>query len=138
LLDKNSSLPFSLSMHQNASSVIGDAFNDLPGDLRRRVIKELGSGIQKEWVQAGIHQQRIAKDSQADRRSIDGIGRLRMRIDPTLYHAWGTKLGYGCWKDSQFLREIERDNPEVRVKSTGTRLQVGFDGAKRSSQKFDL
>jgi hypothetical protein len=62
-----------------------------------------------------------------------------MRIDPTLYHAWGTKYGYDCWKDSQFLKEIERDNPEVRVKCGGTRLQVGWQGGtKRSSQKFTL
>lgn len=126
-------------MNQNASSVIGNALNDLPGDLRRAVIKEFESGIQKEWVQAGIQQKRIAKDSQTDLRSVDGIGRLRMRIDPTLYHAWGTKYGYDCWKDSQFLREIERDNPEVRVKCGGTRLQVGWQGGtKRSSQKFTL
>jgi hypothetical protein len=125
-------------MKQNASSVIANALDDLPGELRIAVIKEFQRGIQKDWVQAGIDQKRIAKDSQRDIRSIDGIGRLRMRIDPTLYHAWGTRLGYDCWRDGQFLREVERDNPEVRVKSGGTRLQVGFDGAKRSSQKFTL
>ena len=125
-------------MKQNASSVIANALDDLPGELRLAVIKEFQKGIQKDWVKAGIDQKRIAKDSQRDIRSVDGVGRLRMRIDPTLYHAWGTRLGYDCWKDSQFLREVERDNPEVRVRSTGTRLQVGFDGAKRSSQKFDL
>ena len=118
-------------MQKNTSSVIGDALNDLPGDLRRRVIKELSSGIQREWVTAGIQQQRIAKDShQVDRRSIDGVGRLRMRVDPTMYHAWGTKYGYGCWKDSQFLREVERDNPEVRVKCGGTRTQFGFQNTQ--------
>jgi hypothetical protein len=126
-------------MHQNASSIIGNALNDLPGELRRAVIKEFESGIQKDWVQAGIQQKRIAKDSQTEIRSINGIGRLRMRIDPTLYHAWGTKYGYDCWKDSQFLKEVERDNPEVRVKCVGTRLQVGWQGGtKRSSQKFTL
>ena len=126
-------------MKQNASSVIANALEDLPGDLRRAVINEFQSGIQKDWVQAGIQQKRIAKDSQADVRSIDGIGRLRMRIDPTLYHAWGTKYGYDCWKDSQFLKEVERDNPEVRVRCGATRLQVGFTGGtKRSSQKFTL
>ena len=125
-------------MKQTASSVIANALDDLPGELRIAVIKEFQRGIQKDWVQAGIDQKRIAKDSQRDIRSVDGIGRLRMRIDPTLYHAWGTRLGYDCWRDGQFLREVERDNPEVRVKSGGTRLQVGFEGAKRSSQKFPL
>jgi len=125
-------------MKPTASSVIANALDDLPGELRIAVIKEFQRGIQKDWVQAGIDQKRIAKDSQRDIRSVDGIGRLRMRIDPTLYHAWGTRLGYDCWRDGQFLREVERDNPEVRVKSGGTRLQVGFEGAKRSSQKFTL
>jgi hypothetical protein len=125
-------------VHNSSTSVIANALDDMPGELRRAVIKEFQSGIQKEWVQAGIDQKRIAKDSQRDLRSVDGIGRLRMRIDPTLYHAWGAKLGYDCWKDSQFLREVERDNPEVRVKCGGTRLQVGWSGAKRSTQKFNL
>lgn len=125
-------------MKPTASSVIANALDDLPGELRIAVIKEFQKGIQKDWVKAGIDQKRIAKDSQRDIRSIDGMGRLRMRIDPTLYHAWGTRLGYDCWRDGQFLREVERDNPEVRVKSGGTRLQVGFEGAKRSSQKFPL
>jgi hypothetical protein len=126
-------------VHNSATSVLANALDDLPGDLRRAVINEFQSGIQKDWVQAGIQQKRIARDSQADLRSIDGIGRLRMRIDPTLYHAWGTKYGYDCWKDSQFLKEVERDNPEVRVRCGATRLQVGFSGGtKRSSQKFNL
>lgn len=125
-------------MNQNASSVIANALDDLPGELRLAVIKEFQKGIQKDWVKAGIDQKRIAKDSQREIRSVDGIGRLRMRIDPTLYHTWGTKYGYDCWKDSQFLKEVERDNPEVRVKSVGTRLQVGLSGNIRSSQKFAL
>jgi len=125
--------------HDSASSVIANALDDLPGDLRRAVIHEFQSGIQKDWVQAGIDQKRIAKDSQADLRSVDGIGRLRMRIDPTLYHAWGQRLGYDCWRDSQFLKEVERDNPEVRVRCGATRLQVGWSGGtKRSTQKFNL
>ena len=113
--------------HNSVTSVIANALDDLPGELRRAVIKEFQSGISKEWVKAGIHQQRIAKDSQVDRRSIDGIGRLRMRIDPTLYHAWGAKLGYDCWKDSQFLNEVERDNPEVReIGRASCRERVSF------------
>ena len=127
-------------MAQNsAASVIASALDNLPGELRRAVIKEFQTGIQKDWVKAGIDQKRIAKDSDRDIRSVDGIGRLRMRIDPTLYHAWGHKVRYDCWKDSQFLKEVERDNPEVRVRCGATRLQVGWTGGtKRSSQKFTL
>lgn len=128
-----------MSNPNSISTFIANALDDLPGDLRTQVVNEFKSGYRKEWVNAGIQQKKIAKQTSInDFKSVDGIGRLRMRVDPTLYHYWGHKLGYGCWKDSQFLREIERDNPEVRVKSGGTRLQVGFEGAKRSSQKFPL
>ena len=128
-----------MSNPNSISTFIANALDDLPGDLRTQVVNEFKSGYRKEWVNAGIQQKKIAKQTSInDFKSVDGIGRLRMRVDPTLYHYWGHKLGYGCWKDSQFLREIERDNPEVRVKSGGTRLQVGFEGAKRSSQKFTL
>lgn len=128
-----------MSNPNSISTFIANALDDLPGDLRSQVVNEFKTGYRKEWVNAGIQQKKIAKQTSINNfKSVDGIGRLRMRVDPTLYHYWGHKLGYGCWKDSQFLREVERDNPEVRVKSTGTRLQVGFDGAKRSSQKFTL
>jgi hypothetical protein len=128
-----------MSNPNSISTFIANALDDLPGDLRSQVVNEFKSGYRKEWVNAGIQQKKIAKQTSInDFKSVNGIGRLRMRVDPTLYHYWGHKLGYGCWKDSQFLREVERDNPEVRVKSTGTRLQVGFEGAKRSSQKFPL
>lgn len=113
--------------------------DDLPGNIRQQVIQELKEGHRKEWVNAGIEQKKIARQTHINEfKAVEGIGRLRMRVDPTLYHYWGHKVGYGCWKDAQFLREIERDNPEVRVKSGGTRLQVGFSGSKRSSQKFAL
>jgi len=128
-----------MSNPNGISTLIANAVDDLPGNLRQQVIEELKTGHKKEWVNAGIQQKKIAKQTSINEfKSVDGIGRLRMRIDPTLYHYWGHKVGYGCWKDAQFLREIERDNPEVRVKSGGTRLQVGFSGSKRSSQKFAL
>jgi hypothetical protein len=128
-----------MSNPNSISTLIANAVDDLPGNLRQQVIEELKTGHKKEWVNAGIQQKKIAKQTSINEfKSVDGIGRLRMRVDPTLYHYWGHKVGYGCWKDAQFLREIERDNPEVRVKSGGTRLQVGFSGSKRSSQKFAL
>jgi hypothetical protein len=128
-----------MSNPNSISTLIANAMDDLPGNLRQQVVEELKTGHRKEWVNAGIQQKKIAKQTSINEfKSVDGIGRLRMRVDPTLYHYWGHKVGYGCWKDAQFLREIERDNPEVRVKSGGTRLQVGWSGTKRSSQKFDL
>ena len=126
-------------MSNSSTSIIADAFESMPGDLRRAVINEFKTGYQKEMVEAGVKQNRIAMQTGGDKQhnSIEGIGRLRMRIDPTLYHHWGQKLGYACWRDSQFLREVERDNPEVRVKCGGTKLQVGYSsGNKRFSKMY--
>lgn len=121
------------------SHIIADALDGLPGGLRNSVVKELAGGFKRELVAAEVQQQRIAvQTGHQTRRSIDGIGRLRMRIDPTLYHLWGHKLGYDCWRDKQFLNEIERDNPEVRVKSGGTRIQIGYAGpSKRFSKSYE-
>ena len=125
-------------MQSLGSDILVNAVEALPGDLKKAVIEEFRTGISKQIVDATIEQRRIAKDNNAhDFRSIEGIGRLRMRIDPTLYHKWGQKYGYDCWKDNQFLNEIERDNPEVRVKCGGTRLQFGYAPTNtRFSKKY--
>lgn len=108
---------------------IAASLDTLPGDMRARVFDELKTGTHLNMVNGAVNQRRIAYDTRSvQRKSIDGIGRLRMRIDSTLYHYWGQRLGYECWKDSQFLREIERDNPEARVVCGGTKLQVGYAG----------
>lgn len=97
---------------------------------------------QQDWLIAGLkkilsdehifnrykaikNQRKVAKES-GDRKAINGVGRLRMEVDDYVYHYWGNRLGYKCWKDPQFLREMERDNPEVRVKCGGTKMQVGW------------
>ncbi len=125
-------------MQSIGSDILVNAVEALPGDLKKAVIEEFRTGISKQIVDATIEQKRIAKDNNSHNfRSIEGIGRLRMRIDPTLYHKWGQKYGYDCWKDNQFLKEVERDNPEVRVKCGGTRLQFGYAPTNtRFSKKY--
>jgi hypothetical protein len=76
-----------------------------------------------EQVRVAAAQARLGR-----RKSIEGLGRLRMEIDPVVFHYWGQRLGYECWDDPQFLREFERDNAEVRVNCGGTRTQVGARG----------
>ena len=71
-------------------------------------------------------QTQIAREHNQQHRSIDGLGRLRMVVAPDAFHYWGRRLGYECWRDKQFLNEFERDNPAVRVKCGGTKIQVGY------------
>ena len=78
---------------------------------------------------ARVNQDVIAREeSGVTRRSVEGLGRPRMQITGEAFHEWGQKLGYACWSDNQFKNEFERDNPEVRIKSTGTRIQSGYGG----------
>ena len=59
------------------------------------------------------------------------FGQHKARIEPTSYHYWGKRLGYGCWSDRKFIKEYLRDNPESRVKSAGgKKAQVGYGGKK--------
>lgn len=121
------------------SQIIASVAEAIPSHLKKAVLEELKTGYQRELVNAGIHHQRIAQDThKTQHKSVDGIGRLRMRIDPTLYHHWGAKYGYGCWRDSAFLKEVERDNPEVRVKCGGTRLQFGYSSPTKFSKNYGV
>lgn len=78
-------------------------------------------------MKAPAEQDLMAAQNRKDHRSIEGLGRVRMNVGATAYHYWGQRLGYACWRDKQFLREYERDNPQVKVKCGGTKIQTGYD-----------
>lgn len=97
-----------------------------------RVAKEVATLIRQPRLQ-----DMLAREWQGDNRSINGLGRVRMVVSADAFHYWGRRLGYDCWKDKQFLREFERDNPNVRVKCGGTKLQVGYTPTvKRFSKSY--
>lgn len=50
---------------------------------------------------------------QLEARVAEGIGELRMQINPAFYWYWANREP-GCWGDKGFRREFYRDNPEVR------------------------
>ena len=81
-------------------------------------------------------QAQIAAEHNQQHRSVDGLGRLRMVVSPDAFHYWGRRLGYECWRDKAFLNEFERDNPAVRVKCGGTKIQVGYQPSMRLQIKF--
>ena len=84
---------------------------------------------------AKIEAARTAKILGEGRRAVNGLGRARLEIPDFAYHYWGQRLGYKCWKDKQFLREFERDNPACRVQSVGTKLQVGYGSLSSGASK---
>jgi hypothetical protein len=90
----------------------------------------------KTLLQAPRLQDMAARAHNMDHRSIDGLGRLRMVVTPDAFHYWGRRLGYECWRDKQFLAEFERDNPNVRVKCGGTKIQVGYRASEQMKAKY--
>lgn len=95
-----------------------------------RVARDVMTLKNQPAIQAGI-----AREFQTDNRSIPVLGRLRMAVSADAFHYWGQRLGYECWRDPQFLREFERDNPAVRVKCGGTRMQVGYTPTNKKFSK---
>lgn len=80
----------------------------------------------QEWM-ATARQARIAGATQRlEHAHIDGVGEKFMSVDPYVFHSWGQRLGYQCWNDPGFRREMMRDNPETRVRSKSRKIQVGY------------
>lgn len=91
-----------------------------PG-LGSAVLAELRRGWQAEKTLARVRQARIAEATrrlETCTRPVEGLGQPTMRVTPEAYHYWGNRLGYDCWRDKQFIKEFQRDNPEVRVRTT--------------------
>ena len=106
-----------------------DCLSSTPGWLIAELDKILRRQHDAERVQAKTRQALAARHLGTARKSVNGLGRPRLEVDTYAYHYWGKRLGYKCWRDPQFLREFERDNPEARVKAKGTKeIHVGWAG----------
>jgi hypothetical protein len=77
---------------------------------------------------AARNQAKVAAELGTNRKSVDGLGQPVAEIHSDVYHYWGQKLGYKCWKDAAFVRWIQNKFPETRVQSKGTRIQTGYGG----------
>jgi hypothetical protein len=107
----------------------------LTPELQAAVVEELKKGYLLEQVKAAHDSSVIGRLNRHNHRSLDGVGELKARIDPTSYHFWGQKLGYKCWQDKTFLKEYLRDNEYARVNCGGTKLQIGYYPSTRKKVK---
>jgi hypothetical protein len=97
------------------------------GELEAALCADIQMGWNtQEWLTIQ-RQARIAKANQVlDHAHIEGVGEKVMSVDPFIYHSYGQKYGYHIWKDADFREKMMRDNPELRVKSRSTKIQVGY------------
>jgi len=85
---------------------------------------------QLECIRAQKRQNAMAAELR-DGRSLEGLGACQRRVDGFAYHDWGLKEGYGCWQDKGFTRYFDRIAPECKVRSRGTKVQVGYSRERR-------
>jgi hypothetical protein len=104
----------------------------MPGIEEELLMREVGAMLKDEHTFQRFHAARnqaaVAKALGENRKSVDGLGAPVAEIHPDVYHYWGQKLGYKCWKDKGFIAWLHREFPETRVKATGTRIQSGYTG----------
>ena len=97
----------------------------IPSHLRREVERELINGWRLNEVKDTAEKKRLGTfHKNAEAKPIEGIGQLTASIPPSAFHYWGSRLGYECWEDKQFVKEFIRDNPEVAVRNRVKRTMV--------------
>lgn len=89
---------------------------ELDHGLRDAVEQELRMGFEIERANAFKRQIRLAQaNSRMPRRGVDGLGQVTMSMDPVLQSLCRRQYGRDCFRDKGFVRELLRDNPELRV-----------------------
>lgn len=100
---------------------------ELPLNLRRRMHQVLTDRNAFELVQAKIRQQKIAQFYHQNRpRSLEAIGGLETAIDPYWVQYFRMKYGEDIWEDPNFRDWLKKRFEEIRVKHSGTKLQIGY------------
>lgn len=101
------------------------------------MIAQMNEVFRSEWkVKAALA---AAKQSQAmtrlgaNRKSLEGIGRVRCEIDEELAAMLRAQYGHDCLVQPDFLKFLERQYPHLfRVQCTGTRTQVGWSAGMKA------
>lgn len=95
------------------------------------VAAELNRYLQAEALQMEVEQIQAAHENHnSTLRSIDGIGGQILAIHPTafLYYKTVEQLDFSSRKD---IRWLQQRYPETKVRSGGTKLQVGWTPSQK-------
>lgn len=89
----------------------------------------------KEHLLEALQSQAIAHELAREFRqekAVEGMGSITRMMPAFAYHDIALKQGtYECYQDKSFNRYLDRIAPETKVKSAGTKIQVGYTGADR-------
>ena len=108
-------------------------------EMTQKVLREVKERLKEHQLRrlrAAVRPQRLAAGLGGE-RTTGPDKRVLFSIRPEFYHYWGQRLGYECWEDEQFVREMQRDNPEIRVRCHTGNIMVGWQsGGKRFTKSY--
>lgn len=109
---------------------------ELPASVRAHMHKVLTEEHSVEIMQAKLRQRRMAQFyHNHEARSIDGIGGQTMAIDPYWVGYFNMKYGRDSMGDPEFKQWLLKEEEMFRVKSKGTKIQVGYAPARATFTK---
>jgi hypothetical protein len=110
--------------------------SELPLEILFKMHKVLTEENAFSLVQAKIRQQNMAKfyhDHPA--RNVEGMGEKTMAVDPYWIAYWNMKMGRQIWQDPDFKKWLLKNDEMFRVKSTSSKIQVGYAPTRSTFRK---
>lgn len=100
-----------------------------------RKVDEIFRGDHELKVMKAIRRQtQLAARNCQGERSRDGIGARKYEIDAVIDAIWRQFYGHDYTENQDLMQFLARRNPEIVVKSTGTKIQVGYSSSGRGGK----
>lgn len=113
--------------------------SNLSLNLRQKMDEVLRTDFNVTVMKAMERQRQIAARNYLHRpRARDGFGELTQQIDPVFDAMWRIHYGWDYSHNKDLLRFLMRRNPEIRVQSRGTKIQVGYAPGSNSRRPVGL
>lgn len=115
-------------------------FSKLDLATAQKVDALLRGSYQKELLAAAERQKRVAFLNHLHRPlAKDGFGERTLMIDPVFDAYWRTAYGAGYTQDADLLKFLAKRNPEIAVRSRGTKeIMVGYGTGSTSRRPVGL
>ena len=107
----------------------------VPHGVRMKMMEILQRDFDLKAKKAIEEQRRIAAEFHRNRpRSMNGIGEQTMALHPFIDSYWRRKRGNDTWADKDWTDWMRKKNPEINVKSTGTKIMAGYRAPERKPE----
>lgn len=110
--------------------------SQLPNETRLKLDEVLRNDYNAKVAAAAERQRHVAMINYlCQPRARDGFGERTLAIDPMIDSVWRQYYGHDYSANPDLLKFLKRRNPEIGVKSLGTRVQIGWRAPERRFEK---